>query len=111
MGKLLLTEHNFIEVKKPIKLNNPRGTERDVRIVLIERDSDAEITSDVYGRQRNSYDDPWGNNNATISKRRAKYDAKIIMGDVGISMTLQEAINLVNKLNNEISSVMNEVRA
>lgn len=111
MAKLLLIEHNFIEVKKPIKQSNHRGAERDVRIILVEREVEADVTSDVYGRQRNMYDDPWGRDAGVISKRRAKYDAKIIIGDVGISMTLQEAINLTNKLNNEISNVMQEVRA
>lgn len=113
MAKLTLGEHKFVKVTKPITQRNARFTERDVRVILTERDEKAEVTQEVYGRTApHDSMDPWRfDNSYRQTERRAMYDANIIIGNIGVTMTLQEAINFANKLNNELGNAMQEVRA
>jgi hypothetical protein len=109
MAKLTMGEHKFIKMNKVIKQRQGNNLERDVRVIVVQREEPHEITPDVFGRN-NSYD-PWTGVNSRAASKRAQFDANIIIGDIGISMSLQEAVNLANHLNNAIGGVLMEVGA
>ena len=108
MSKLFFMDNDLKRIKERIGHNNTKGNA--VKVLFSKREVPDEISEYVYGQQAVRYKDydPWGN--GLNANRRAHYDAHLKIGNISCTMTMQELVNLVDRLS-EIAQRQNSVIA
>lgn len=78
-----------------------RGSAKDntIKVIFGKRDVPDEINDYVYGKNATKYKDydPWDGSGLN-QNRRAHYDAHVKIGNISCTMTMQELVNLTERL-------------
>lgn len=74
--------------------------DNNVKVVFAKRAVPDEITDNIYGPNATRYRDydPWSSNSGLSPNRRAFYDAYVKVGNISCTMTMQELVNLTERL-------------
>ena len=100
MSKLFFMDNDLKRLT--VRIGNTRsGSAKDntVKVIFGKRDVPDEINDYIYGKNATKYKDydPWGSNGLN-QNRRAHYDAHVKIGNISCTMTMQELVNLAERL-------------
>jgi hypothetical protein len=100
MTKLFFMDNDLKRLSSRIGIiKNGLAKDNSVKVVFGKRDVPDEITDYIYGANASRYKDydPWGGNGLN-QNRRASYDAYVKIGNISCTMTMQELVNLTERL-------------
>jgi hypothetical protein len=100
MTKLFLMDNDLKRLTSRIGTARS-GVAKDntVKVVFAKRAVPDEITDNIYGPNATRYKDydPWGGGGLN-QNRRAAYDAYVKIGNISCTITMQELVNLTERL-------------
>lgn len=100
MSKLFFMDNDLKRLTVRIgTTRNGLAKDNSVKVMFGKREVPDTINDYVYGKNATRYKDydPWGGGGLN-QNRRAHYDAHVKIGNISCTMTMQELINLVDRL-------------